>query len=371
MLRRLRPLRPYLARCRKRYVVGFVALLVTQAVGVTLPLIIKGGIDALASIDARGHLLVHAAASGSVIRHQLLVFAFVLLGVALTKAVFQFWMRWILIGISRDVEYDLRNDLFRHLCRLSQRFYVSTRTGDLMSKLTNDLNAVRNLVGPGIMYSANTVVVGVATIALMASLDWRLTLISIAPLPLGSVVVRVFGRKIFERFERIQAMYSELTERVRENLSGVRIVRAFCQEEAEEAEFDRMNRDFVEKNQRLIWITSVLWPSLALLFGLAFMLLMFEGGRHVLAGRISVGGFVAFSWYLMYLIWPIIALGWVTNLVERGLASLGRLMAIFQARPDIDDRDVREPPLTAIRGEIEFRNLSFAYNGKPVLKDVT
>src|SRR2546422_310069 len=202
MLRRLRPLRPYLARYRKRYVVGFVALLVTQAVGVTVPLIIKAGIDALASIDARGPLLVQAASSGGAIRHQLLVLAFLLLGVALTKAVFQFWMHWVLIGISRDVEYDLRNDLFRHLCRLSQRFYVSTRTGDLMSKLTNDLNAVRNLVGPGIMYSASTAVAMVVTVSLMLELDWRLTLLALAPLPFVSALVQIFCPKIHDRFER-------------------------------------------------------------------------------------------------------------------------------------------------------------------------
>ena len=370
MLRRLRPLRPYLARCRKRYVVGFVALLVTQAVGVTVPLIIKGGIDALASIDARGHLLVHAAASGSVIRHQLLVFAFVLLGVALTKAVFQFWMRWILIGISRDVEYDLRNDLFRHLCRLSQRFYVSTRTGDLMSKLTNDLNAVRNLVGPGIMYSASTAVAMVVTVSLMLELDWRLTLLALAPLPFVSALVKIFGQKIHDRFERIQAMYSELTERVRENLSGIRVIRAFCQEEAEMAEFDRMNREFVEKNKSLIWIGSFLWPALGLMFAIAFMLIMVVGGRHVLNGQISVGTFAAFNVYLMYLIWPIIALGWTVNLLQRGLASLERLWTIFEAQPDIDDRGVPANPVNSLRGEIEFRNLTFSYNGNPILKNV-
>ena len=360
MIARLRPLRPYLARYKKRFVLGFAALVVTQAIGAMIPLVIKAGVDAISH---------HAGGE------KLLIVGAVLVGAALVKAVFQFWMRWILIGISRDVEYDLRNDLFRHLEQLSPAYYTSTRTGDLMSKLTNDLNAVRNLVGPGIMYSANTVVVGLATIGLMLGLDWRLTLIVIAPLPLGSIVVRVFGRKIYERFEKIQAMYSELTERVRENLAGVKIVRAFCQEEAEEAEFDRMNKEFVEKNQRLIWITSFLWPALALLFALAFMLLMLVGGRHVLAGRITLGAFAAFNVYLMYLIWPIIALGWVTNLVERGLASLGRLMGIFDARPDIDDRDVPEHPIEAIRGEIEFRNLSFSYppaqssEGKPILKN--
>jgi ATP-binding cassette, subfamily B, multidrug efflux pump len=355
MLHRLDPLKPYLARYGKRYVIGFATLVIAQAVGVLVPLIIKAGIDGL---------------TAGVTRHKLLVYAGLLLGVALLKAVFQFWMRWILIGISRDVEYDLRNDLFRHLSRLSQRFYVSTRTGDIMSKLTNDLNAVRNLVGPGIMYSASTVVVMVATISLMIHLDFRLTLLAVAPLPLASVLVKFFGQRIHDRFERIQAMYSDVTERVRENISGVRVIRAFCQEEAEMGTFDQMNREFVKKNKDLIWISSFLWPVLALMFAIAFMLIMLVGGRHVLAGRISVGTFAAFNIYLMYLIWPIIALGWVVNLLQRGLASLERLWTIFRAQPDIDDRAVPTEPATALRGEIEFRNLTFAYNGRPVLKNL-
>jgi ATP-binding cassette, subfamily B, multidrug efflux pump len=370
MLRRLKPLKPYLARYTRRYVAGFLTLIVTQAVGVTVPLIIKAGIDALAAVDTQGHVRFHTGLESAVTSNRLLLLAGLLLGVALVKAVFQFWMRWILIGISRDVEYDLRNDLFAHLMRLSERYYVSTRTGDLMSKLTNDLNAVRNLVGPGIMYSASTVVVMISTVGLMLGLDWRLTLLSLVPLPLASFLVKFFGQQIHDRFERIQAMYSELTERVRENLSGVRVVRAFCQEEAEGTEFDRMNLEFVEKNKRLIWISSFLWPALGLMFAIAFMLLLVVGGRHVLSGQISLGTFTAFNIYLMYLIWPIIALGWTVNLVQRGLASLERLWTIFAAPPEIDDRGVAARPLTHLRGEIEFRNLTFAYNGRPVLKNI-
>jgi ATP-binding cassette subfamily B protein len=239
-----------------------------------------------------------------------------------------------------------------------------------MSKLTNDLNAVRNLVGPGIMYSANTLVIGIATISLMIHLDWPLTLLALAPLPIASIAVKFFGQHIHDRFEKIQAMYSELTEKVRENLAGVRVIRAFCQEEAEMAQFDRMNQEFVEKNKRLIWISSFLWPALGLLFAMSFMLIMAVGGRHVLAGVISVGTFAAFNIYLMYLIWPIIALGWVTNLVQRGLASLGRLWTIFEAQPKIHDGRVPRQPLSHLRGEIEFRNLSFSYNGRPVLKNI-
>lgn len=338
-----------------RYAHGFAALAIAQLVGVTVPLIIKAGIDGM----RRGS-----------VEKSLLSLATLLIAVAVVKGIFQFWMRWVLIGISRDIEYDLRNDLFAHLMRLSQRFYSQTRTGELMSKLTNDLNAVRNLVGPGIMYSGSTLVVGVSCLVLMLRLDWVLTLLALAPLPLVSVLVKVFGQRIHTRFERIQAMYSDLTERVRESLAGVRVVRAFCQEEYEIDLFRRMNQEYVDKNKSLIWVTSFLWPALALFFSVSFMLILLIGGQHVLSGRITLGTFTAFNVYLVYLIWPIIALGWVTNLVQRGLASLARLWSIFNAQPDIDDRAVPANPVRELRGEIEFRNLHFAYNGKTILKNV-
>jgi ATP-binding cassette subfamily B protein len=355
MLDRFRPIRPYLARYKARFAWGFVCLVIAYSVGALIPLAIKAGVDDLTH---------HAAL------RQLAVVAGVLVGFSLVKAVFQFGMRWILIGISRDVEYDLRNDLFRHLLRLSQKYYNETRTGDLMSKLTNDLNAVRNMIGPGIMYSATTVVVGVTTIGLMVHLDWKLTLLALAPLPLVSVAVKYFGAKIHQRFEKIQALYSELTERVRENISGVRVVRAFRQEAAEMAAFDVMNRDMVDKNRGLIWITSFLWPAMALMYAIALMMVLIVGGHHVVRGIITVGTFAAFNVYLANLIWPIVALGWVTNMVQRGLASQGRLMTIFDARPDIDDREVPAKPVTALRGEIEFRNLSFSYNGHAILRNI-
>ncbi len=351
----LRPLFPYLAKYKKGYVIGFSALIITQVVGVTIPLVITDTFDAL----TRG-----------VTTQKLAFFALLLLGIALVKAIFQFWMRWILIGISRDVEYDLRNDLFKHLMRQDLRYYNEHRTGDLMAKLTNDLNAVRNIVGPGIMYSANTVVTGIATILLMAHLDLHLTLLALAPLPLASIAVKFFGQRIHERFEKIQAMYSELTEKVRENLSGVRLVRAFGQEAPEMRHFDGMNQLYVEKNKGLIWISSFLWPALALLFAASFLLIMVVGGEHVLSGKITIGTFAAFNVYLMYLIWPIIALGWVTNIIQRGLASMGRLWTIFASQPNIDDQLVSEKPVPELKGEIEFRNLTFAYNGFPILKNI-
>ena len=355
MLSRFRPLRPYLARYKSRFLVGFVCLIIGQSVGALVGLVIKAGIDDL---------------SHAVLMRRLAMVAGLLVGLSLIKSVFQFWTRWILIGISRDAEYDLRNDLFRHLLRLSPRYYTEHRTGDLMSKLTNDLNAVRNMIGPGIMYSATTVVVLITNVSVMIHLDWKLTLMALAPLPLVSVGVKFFGAMIHERFEKIQALYSEITERVRENISGVRVVRAFCQEDAEMATFRVMNRDFVEKNKGLIWISSFLWPAMGLMYAMAVMMVLVVGGQHVVKGMITVGTFTAFNWYLLNLIWPIIALGYVTNLVERGLASQGRLMTIFDAHADIDDRGVPAHPVTALTGEIEFRNLSFSYNGHAILKSI-
>ncbi|MGA2986023.1 MAG: ABC transporter ATP-binding protein [Terriglobia bacterium] len=361
MFDRFRPIRPYLARYKARFIVGFVCLVIGQSLGALLVLVIKSGIDDLNNASIRSH---------GVLVRQLAIVAGLLVGFSLIKAFFQFWTRWILIGISRDAEYDLRNDLFRHLLRLSPRYYTEHRTGDLMSKLTNDLNAVRNMMGPGIMYSATTVVTGILTIGLMIHLDWRLTLMALAPLPLVSVGVKYFGAKIHERFEKIQALYSEITERVRENISGVRVVRAFCQEDAEMATFRVMNRDFVEKNKGLIWISSFLWPAMGLMYALAIMMVLVVGGWHVARGMISIGTFAAFNVYLANLIWPIVALGYVTNLVQRGLASQGRLMTIFDAKPDIDNREVPVDPITALMGDIEFRNLSFSYNGHAILKNI-
>ena len=362
MLEPLRSLRPYLLRYKKRYLVGFATLLVTQLLGVSLPLVIRAGVDSLFEAFNRDRLILYTG---------------MLLGVALVKVTFQFWMRWILIGISREVEYDLRNDLFRHLMSLSLTFYNRNRTGDLMSKATNDLNAVRMMIGPGIMYSANTLVIGVGAITLMLSLDWRLTLFVLLPLPVVSILVKHFGQKIHDRFESIQALYSSLSEKVRENVVGVRVLRAYRQEDAQQKEFGKLNNDLVEANKHLIAIWSFLYPGLALLFGISFGLVLTVGGFHVLDGRITIGTFMAFHVYLMVLIWPMIALGWVVNLFQRGTASLKRIESIFEAQPDIFDQSMDTddgmqpaPPWGRLRGEIEFRNLTFSYNGKPILKDL-
>jgi ATP-binding cassette subfamily B multidrug efflux pump len=350
------PLLPYLKHHERRIVIGFLCVVITNLVSVAFPWVLKGAIDDL----------VRALTYEKLIRYPLL-----LIGIALAQGVFRFAMRWVLIGVSRDIEYDLRNDLFSHLLKLPLRFYQRNRTGDLMSKATNDIAAVRMLVGPGIMYTANTVVATVMALAIMVRLDARLTLFALIPLPLVSVSMRYLGSKIHDRFEKIQAMFSDISARVQENLSGIRVVKSFCQEEAEIETFRQMNREYVEKNLSLIRIWGTFFPSMELLIGLAFVVVLWFGGMQVIAGKISLGSFVAFNTYLGMLVWPMIAFGWVINLVERGAASMGRINTIFGTPPDIFDAPVvAERNFPPLQGEIEFRNLSFAYDGQPVLQNI-
>ncbi len=309
--------------------------------------------------------------SRAVTHEKLIRYPLILVGITLIQAMFRYLMRWILIGVSRDIEYDLRNDLFSHLLKLSMRYYQHNRTGDLMSKATNDVSAVRMLVGPGIMYTANTVAATVLALAIMIPLDWRLTLFALIPLPLVSVSMRYLGSQIHERFEKIQAMFSDISTRIQENLSGIRVVKSFCQEESEIETFKHMNQEYVAKNLSLIRLWGTFYPSLQFLIGLAFVVVLWFGGAQVISGRITLGSFVAFNTYLTMLVWPMIAFGWVINLVERGAASMGRINVIFETPADIIDRPGIEPSaFTPIQGEIEFRNLSFSYNGHPVLRNI-
>jgi len=262
-------------------------------------------------------------------------FALFLVGLALLKGVFQFWMRVIIIGISRDIEYDLRNDLFAHLVGLSADFYGRNRTGDIMARATNDLNAVRMMLGPGVMYWTETSLTFVLAIAVMSSADWRLTLLAILPAPLVSLAVIFFGRKIHDRFEQIQALFSDISSRVQENLSGVRMVRAYVQEAAELARFNRLNLDYIAQNLQLVRISGLFEPLLEMLIGITFLIVLWAGGYRVLSGKISLGGFVMFNTYMGMLVWPMIALGWVVNLMQRGGASLDRINEILHERPSI------------------------------------
>lgn len=277
------------------------------------------------------------------------------------KGVLSFSARWTLIGVSRDIEFDIRNDLLKRLLILEPEFYVRNRTGELMSRATNDLNAVRMVLGPGIMYSATTISTMILAILVLVALSPSLTLWVLIPAPVVAVAVWFFGKTIHDLYEKIQAALATLTARVQENLAGVRVVRAYAQEEAEIRGFDEPNREYVSRNIRLIRTWSMFMPSLTALIGTTFLIVLWQGGHQLLRGQISLGALIAFNGYLTLLVWPMIALGWVTNIFQRGAASMGRLNYILTAQPNIDDRDAKVPQGTRPRGEIEFRNLTFTY----------
>src|SRR5216684_1438630 len=384
MFKNLRSLKPYFWRYRWGFVFGALSVLLTNAIWILFPQIIKHAVDDLNS---------------GVTRHKLVVYSLLLVSVALAKGIFQFLTRWKLIGISREIEFDLRNDLFRHLEGLSYSYYQRTRTGDIMARATNDLNAVRMLLGPAIMYSANTIVFTAAALVFMWHISPRLTTWAFLPLPLVSVIVQYFGRRIHERFERIQAMFSDISARAQENFSGARVLRAYVQERAEIKAFESANQEYIRRSLKLVRLMGMLWPTLELMLGIASVIVLWLGGRQVLQGRMNVGDFVAFNTYMAQLMWPVIALGWVINIFQRGTASMVRIQEILSQQPEIadevqigssdhrvigsskdqtpatrdfafqspDDPMTRSPDLS---GEIEFRNLNFAYNGTSVLKDI-
>ena len=354
----LRPLFPYLRKYRATFLIGALCVLCNNGVWILFPLIIRKAIDVLNTGITRHN-------TPAVIRHDVLKYSLLLLAVAGVKAIFQYLTRWILIGVSREIEFDLRNDLFAHLEQLSYSFYQRTRTGDIMARATNDLNAVRMLVGPGIMYTANTIVFTAGALIFMLSISPKLTLFAFAPLPIFSITVQYFGRRIHERFERIQAMFSDISARAQENFSGARLIRAYVQEDAEIENFETDNREYIARSLKLVRLMGMLWPTLETLLGFAIIIVLYVGGREVLQHRIGLGSFVAFNTYMVQLTWPIIALGWVINIFQRGTASMGRIHNILSEQAEITDGSVGTPfsvgiP-TEIHGDIEFRNLHFHY----------
>jgi len=358
MFKRLDPLKPYLYRYRVKFLWGGLALLLNNAIWILFPQVIGRAINDL---------------NVGVTQHKIVTYSLALIGIALSKGIFQFLMRWVLIGISREIEFDLRNDLFKHLESLSYSYYQRTRVGDIMARATNDLNAVRMLLGPAIMYTANTIIFTAGALAFMLKISPRLTMFAFLPLPAASILVQYFGRRIHERFERIQATFSDISARAQENFSGARLVRAYVQEEAEIELFETANEEYISRSLKLVRLIGMLWPTLETLLGLAIILVLWLGGREVLLGRMNVGEFVAYNTYMVQLTWPVIALGWVINIFQRGTASLGRINEIFSEKPTITDADVA-PDLkhaTAICGNLDFRNLSFSYpTGGKVLKNI-
>jgi len=364
----LAPLYPYLRRYRWGYVRGTLACICTNIIAVQFPNILGMAVDAIKNGTTRQHILL---------------LALLLVAIAMVKGVFMYAQRWVLIGISREIEFDMRNDLFRKLETQDTGFYQRYRTGDIMARMTNDLNAVRMLLGPGLMYSANTIFMSVFALVFMLHISPRLTLVALLPMPLASIFVQYVGRKIHERFERIQASFSDISAQAQENYSGVRLIRAFAREESQIRLFERLNREYIGRALRLVQLMGMLWPTLEFILGVSMVITLLAGGHLVLAHRISVGEFVAFNTYMILLIWPIIAVGWVINIFQRGTASVTRIDELLKSEPAIrgSARSAvstfgRETePEQEVRGEIEFRHLNFSYgdgpDATPVLRDVS
>jgi ATP-binding cassette, subfamily B, multidrug efflux pump len=364
----------YVLRYRRAFFLGLVCVACTRAVALASPLVLGYAIDDL---------------TRSVTRAKLAAYGALLLAIGLISGVFLFLQRRILIGASRDIEYDMRNDFFAHLETLPLAYFQTHRTGDLMSRATNDLNAVRMMIGPSIMYSANTMLTLVVALFVMVGIDARLTLWALIPMPFVSISVKVFGSAIHKRFEQIQAQLSDVSAVAQEALSGVRVVRAYRQEHAELERFRRSNDEYLRRNRRLIVLQGFFFPSMSFFLGLGALLVLWLGGREVVRGRMSVGQFVAFNSYLTMLSWPMIAFGWVTNMLQRGMASWKRMLEVLDTKPAISDfgSGISDPvtqsrgnpqsipnPMSDIpnvRGSIEFRDLVFSYGDLPVLNHVS
>ncbi len=391
----LKVLLPYVKRYKKMVSVGLLALTITGIVGALPQLIIGMIVDclqasprALSTLSGTARHLLHPlfAFYAPLSHHALGLYCIILVAVMLVKGFFSYWTRWILIGVSREIEYDLRSDLLDRFLELDPEFYARNRTGDLMSRATNDLNAVRMVLGPGIMYSATTIATMVLAIFFMVKLSPVLTLWVLIPVPFVAFSVRYFGQIIHRLSEQIQAALGVLSTRAQENLTGIRVIRAYAQEEPEMALFDKANRHYVERNIKLIGSWSLFFPALSALIGLTVVILLGLGGMEVTDHKVSLGTFLSFYAFLVQLIFPMIAIGFVTNIFQRGAASMGRLNYILRASANIGNNALSQYESAAIaadgngqgyvragqavvdskdsiRGEIEFRHLNFAYPG--------
>ncbi|TMQ68998.1 MAG: ABC transporter ATP-binding protein [Candidatus Eisenbacteria bacterium] len=356
---------PYLARHRRGLAWGLSALLATNVVALIQPQVLRHAVDDL---------------YGGVTAAKLGRYALVLFGIAVVSGVFKYAMRLTVIGISRRIEYDLRNDLFAHLQRLPLEHFQRARIGEIMSRATNDLAAVRMMLGPGVMYLANTCVVAVISLGFMLAINPWLTLLSLLPLPIVTLMVWTFGDQIHRRFESIQGHFAGISARVQENLAGVRVVRSYAREAHEIEAFRVLNEEYARRNLELIRVSNlelirvsgVFHPALAFLSGLAALIALYVGGRDVMTGRITLGQFVAFTVYLGMLNWPVVALGWVVNLFQRGAASFGRLAELLEQAPAITSLPGALSPARC-RGALSFRHLTFAFPGaaEQALRDVS
>ena len=357
-MRLLKRLYPYIRPYRWGYALGLLMVVAANVFAILAPRLVGQAIDAL---EGEG-----------VTQDVILRYAGLILLVAVLGGAARYGMRELLNGYSRKVETDLRRDFFAHLMKLDASFYGRWRTGDLMSRATNDILSVRMAVGPAIMYTVNTLVLGVLALAFMLNVSPALTGLALIPMVALPPVTLYFGKLIHRKYEGIQEHLGTLSTMVQENLSGARIVRAYVQEETQQREFEDLNREYLRRNVDLVVSTGAFHPVLSTMAGLGTIIVLYVGGRLVIAGTITVGDFVAFGMYLTMMIWPMIALGWVVNLYQRGAASLDRLIGVFDTRPSI--RDAESPRrLATVRGEVEFRNVRFRYPGteRDVLRDVS
>jgi ATP-binding cassette subfamily B protein len=359
LLNRLSYLWPYLRPHRRKLILGILAIVAGVLLGLVSPLLVGWAIDAV-----RRHVSTAELAG----------YAGLIVGFSLVQGVFTYLQRMILVAMSRDVEFDLRNVYFGALEKQPPAFFHEYPTGDLMARATNDIQAVRLLCGPAIMYSINTVITGLGTLALMGRINARLMLVALVTAPLVAAATSLFGRRIHVLFTSVQEKFADVSARVQENLAGVRVVRAYAREAREEEDFGRVNQEYLEGNRRLIAWSVAFHPLLQALIGLGFAAVLWYGGLLVIRGQISVGQFVTFQLFLGKLAWPMIALGWVINLAQRGTASLVRIQKIIDAEPAIRDAEDPEPPAAPgqIHGAVRFRSLTFAYHegDAPVLSGV-
>jgi ATP-binding cassette subfamily B multidrug efflux pump len=342
---------PYLRRYRSTLLWGLTAVVMSNAFTVALPLFVGNAVDTLKN----------GLTTGSMVQSDLLRSALFVVGFSLVSGIFSFMTRQTIIVVSRHVEFDLRNDFLTHIQKLPLSYFQNTPTGDLMALATNDIGAVRNAVGPGIMYPVDTMMTFIMVLGIMLATDYQLTLLALIPLPLVSYVVYRLGKLVHAKFEERQEQYSRLTTRAQENLSGIRVIKTYVREEYETGIFRAMSWEYLKKNLVLARVQSVMWPMMFLLVGFSIVITLYGGGQKVIAGAMSIGTLTAFFVYLTMLIWPMIAFGWVINILQQGAASMSRLAKTMDVVPEIQDSADTDHTVTAIKGDIEFRNVRFRH----------
>ncbi|HTY00200.1 MAG TPA: ABC transporter ATP-binding protein [Bacteroidota bacterium] len=354
---------PFLARYKKTLIWGLVTVIMSNIFTVAQPLIVGRAIDMLKSgLELR-----------KIDGHGILLYAGIVIGCSLVAGTFTFLTRQTIIVTSRHVEFDLRNAFLEHIQRLPLSFFQRTPTGDLMALATNDISAVRNVLGPGIMYPTDTLMTFIMVLFVITSLDWKLTLLALIPLPFVSYAVYALGKLVHVKFEERQKQYSELTTRAQENLSGIRVIKAYVREAFEINRFHAMSWDYLKKNLVLARVQSIMWPLMFLLVGFSIVITMYFGGLQVINGTLTIGTLTAFFGYLVMLIWPMIAFGWVVNILQQGAASMGRLARIFDTKSDIADVGPVRWDHQEMKGAIEFRDVVFSYpeTSQPALKGIS